>query len=134
MQFSLLPPTRVAINAKHGIWERKTVINLSLKYYLADSNGIISAFYGTHDGFNFFKGGYTSQYCVAVCVFLGCVRISTRPSKSRAASCLACISTFKGRQETSHRFAEQFNLKNIIYQLFFICQHIFKKRGKKYEQ
>ena len=30
---------------------RKRVINLSLKYYLADSNGIISAFFkGTHDG------------------------------------------------------------------------------------
>ncbi|MBR2903206.1 MAG: hypothetical protein IKC37_01020, partial [Clostridia bacterium] len=41
-------------------------INLSLKYYLADSNGIISAFYSTHDGFNFFKDVYASQYCVAL--------------------------------------------------------------------
>jgi hypothetical protein len=29
-----------------GMTVKKTVINLSLKYYLADSNGIISAFVG----------------------------------------------------------------------------------------
>ncbi len=33
---------------------KKNGINLSLKYYLADSNGIISARKGTHDGLSNF--------------------------------------------------------------------------------
>jgi hypothetical protein len=33
---------------------KKKVNNLSLRYYPADSNGIISAFYSTHDGYLIF--------------------------------------------------------------------------------